>query len=64
MGKGGGKADEEGGHDGIGSGIVRGEGGKMGNSCAPRVKDGMGFPGPQYESSALVPWIAVHTCLL
>jgi hypothetical protein len=31
---------------------VCGEGERAGNSCAPFIKGGTGFPGPQYESSA------------
>jgi hypothetical protein len=57
IGKGGGEADGEGGHDRIGSEIVRacGEGRRIGNSRAPCVKGSTGFPSPQYESSAPVP---------
>jgi hypothetical protein len=49
MGRGGGDVDGEGGWDGSGLGIVRphGEGGRTGNSRAPFVSGGIGFPGPQ-----------------
>jgi hypothetical protein len=48
-GRGGGDVDGEGGRDGMVLGIVRrcGDGGKTGNSFAPFVNGGTGFPGPQ-----------------
>jgi hypothetical protein len=49
MGRGGGDVGGEGGRDGTRLGIVRrcGDGGRTGNSRAPLVNGGTGFPGPQ-----------------
>jgi hypothetical protein len=63
MGRGGGDVGGEGGRDSVGLGMVRwrGDCGKTGNSRAPSVKGGIGFPSPQYESSALDPCMAAQT---